>query len=281
MPSYASENGSIQYGLGSAQFLIGAIPPFPGFYINNQLSHYSAKRLNDKHGHKINIPNFKADVTVNTFRVLYVTDKTVMGKQIWLQAVIPYIIKQKVMGDTEAGFADLTLTTGLRWSNGPNHYTTGLDYALPTGHYHSGTQNNDGLNHWSIQPVLAYHYLDVQNPQWEFSMGARYIINSTNTDTHYRSGQQLVTDYALGHFFGPFRVGVTGFWLKQITDDSGSGVQQAGITDGNKTDGFAMGPSLRWTLPHGSILSTSYQKEFDVKNKAEGYYLWLNFSAKI
>jgi hypothetical protein len=281
-PTFASENGGLQYGLGSAQFFAGLMPPDPGFYINNQFNYYTSDRLNDGNGHKIDIPDFKVDVTVDTVRILYVSDTELTeGWKTWYQIVLPYILQQKVSGDTETGLADITLTTGLRWQDGAHSIVTGIDYALPTGSYHANEQNNIGTNHWSIQPVFSYHYLNHQDPGWEFAIAPRYIFNSKNSDTDYKSGQQLVVDYSAGYNIEQARIGVTGYWLKQVTDDTGAGVENAGITDGNRTDGFAIGPSLAWHFSGGSLLSASYQKEFAVKHKAEGSTIWLNFATKL
>lgn len=279
-PVFSSENGNTQYGLGSSQFYAGAIPPFAGTFAMFQTTQYSADKLKDGNGKDIPA-GFKVDVLVETSRLIRVTETKVAGGDLWFQMVAPYVIDQKTQlfggQDSRGGLADVTLTAGLHWQRGPNSYVFGLDTVAPTGSYDAHRLTNPGLNHWSLQPVLGYHYVDMQQPGWEVGTATRYIVNFENEDTHYRSGQELVVDYAAGYNFNRnLRLGVTGYWLKQLTDDKGSGVAD----DGNRGQALAFGPSINWRFNTGSELSVSYQKETHVKNRAEGANLWLNFATR-
>ncbi|CAG8999686.1 MAG: hypothetical protein CENE_01665 [Candidatus Celerinatantimonas neptuna] len=276
--AHATENGNVQYGLGGSQFFGGAIPPISGIYIDNQVSYYSANRTNDGSGHQQDV-DFDADVWVNTFRLFYVTDHKVLKGRVWYQGVLPVVLSQKITVKTPVatiqdvehhGLVDPLVGGGLRWGQGHQTYILGLSVVMPLG---TGAITE---HHWSAQPAFGYHYLNIRHPGWEIASLTRYIMNTKNTKTDYRSGQTIESDYGVGYYFGKLRLGVAGYWLYQTTDDSGSGVG----SDGHRTDVFAIGPSAKWMFKKGEILSGSVQREVYTKNRSQGTTVWLNYAFK-
>lgn len=275
----ATENGNSQYSPGSSGFFGGAIPSMPGVYALSQTSYSSSDRLNGSNGDKSPL-DFGLDVKVETIRLLGVTNAEVRDGKFFWQLVLPIVLDLKTHvgshGGSDSGLGDVTLSSGLAWHKGPNTYVVGLDVGTPTGSYDSSKIANTGVNHWSLQPTFGYHYLDFQNPTWEFSVQPRYIKNLKNSDTHYTSGDEIVIDFAAGRYFGPVRLGVVGYALQQVTDDSGTGA----AADGNRSRGVALGPSITYTISPGTQLGLWWQKELASENRSQGDTWQLSFSTK-
>lgn len=273
----AAENGNTQYAPGASQFFAGSIPPYEGLYFLSQTSYFSSDRTNDSKGHEIPI-DFHVDAAVETLRLLYVSDIRVGDAQVWGQLVLPVIhlnLSSVFASDTAFAPGDMTATIGLAWHpDQAQTFVLGLDVGMPTGQYDKDAFANTGLNHWSLQPTAGYHYFDPQG--LELAASARVIFNSENTDTHYRSGDEFVLDYAAGWNFDKVKVGATGYYLLQFTDDTGPGV----ATDGHRGKGFAIGPSLTYSFNPAMQLSASWQHDLMAENRAQGDAVWLNFATK-
>jgi hypothetical protein len=277
MAARAEENGNTQYAPGAAQFFAGGIPPFPGLYFMSQTSHYSADRLNDGNGDEVPI-DFNVKATAETLRLLYVSDLRLGGGQLWGQLVLPMVsldLSTAFAEDSSFALGDATLGAGLAWH--PDQAQTvvlGVDLAMPTGGYDVASFANTGLNHWSVQPTFGYHYF---NPQgFELGVAARAIFNSENPATNYRSGNELVVDYAAGWNFRNMKIGATGYYLNQFSDDSGPGVG----ADGHRGKAFAIGPSFTYSFTPAMALSASLQHEVYARNRTQGDSLWVNFATK-
>ncbi|MGS0758687.1 transporter, partial [Roseateles sp. GG27B] len=71
---------------------------------------------------------------------------------------------------------------------------------------------------------------------------AMWTFNFNNKASDYKSGQELIVDYALGWGFGNgLTVGVGGYLYRQLNDDSSRGATVAN----NKGRALAIGPSIR------------------------------------
>lgn len=276
-PAMGAENGNTQYGPGASQFFGGAFPPFPGLYILSQTNYFHADRLNDGNGDKLPF-DFKVSTFVETVRLLYITPIELAGANVVTQLVIPVVnVDVSVPGVSAetTGLADMVGTLGLAWHPDQNTtYSLGVDVSAPTGRYDRFDPASPGLNHWSFQPALGYHYSDPQG--LEIGTVARFIFNTKNTDTDYRTGTEFVFDYAVGWNIDKWRIGAVGYYLQQLTDDSGP----TAPADGHRGKGFAIGPSLSYAFNPGLQLSASWQHDVVAENRAQGDTIWFNVAAK-
>jgi hypothetical protein len=273
----AAENGNTQYAPGSAQFFAGQIPPYPGLYFLSQTSYFSADQTNDGNGDAQPI-DFDVTAIAETMRFLYVSDLEVAGAQVWGQLVVPLVhldLTIPFQSDTSFGLGDMVGAVGLAWHPDQKQtFVFGLDVAMPTGRYDENDFPNIGLNHWSFQPTLGYHYFDPQG--FEFGTTARIIFNTENPDTDYKTGNELVIDYAVGWNFDKIRVGAVGYYLQQLTDDTGP----TAPSDGKRGKTFAIGPSLTYSFNPGLQVSASWQHDVLAENRAQGDTIWVNFATK-
>jgi hypothetical protein len=273
----AAENGNTQYGPGASQFFAGAFPPIPGFYVLSQSNYYHSDRLNDGNGDKLPV-DFEVSTIVETLRVLYVTPIEIAGGNVVTQLVLPVVnidMSLPYVSKSETGLADMVGTLGVAWH--PDRYNTinvGMDISAPTGRYDVTDPASVGLNHWSFQPAMGYHYSDPQG--LELGAVARLIFNTENTDTDYKTGTEFVLDYAAGWNIDRWRVGAVGYYLEQLTDDKGP----TAPSDGHRGKAFAIGPSLSYAFSPALQLSGSWQHDVIAENRAQGDTVWFNIATK-
>ncbi len=274
-PAMAAENGNSQFSPGAAQFFAGAFPPYPGLYFLSQTNIYSSNRLNDGNGNKIPI-NFNVTSVAEALRFLYVTPVELGGGKVFTQLVVPLV---SVNLTTPAGksnsfaLADMVGTIGVSWNlDRKNAIVLGMDIAAPTGAYDTRNAASPGLNHWSFQPVVGYHYSDPEG--LEAGITSRLVFNTRNNATGYTNGSEWAVDYAIGWNFDKLRVGAVGYYYQQFTNDTGPGAP----ADGHRGRGFAIGPALSYAFSQKLQVSASWQHDFIAENRAQGDAVWINFA---
>jgi hypothetical protein len=111
-------------------------------------------------------------------------------------------------------------------------------------------------------------------PDWEVSYRIMTDFNFKNTATDYTSGETVYLNWAAGWKpTPPLTIGITGYSLRQITDDSRAG-RSVG-PDGNRVRVDGIGPCIKYVLPTHIILTAKYYKEYDARNHPQGSQFWL------
>lgn len=272
----ATEGGGGAYPNGAEGVMAGALPP-PGFYYLNYLTHYNADRLNDKDGDELPV-DFNLNATANVSRFLYMTKKHVAGGNLGFYGLVPLVHLSGTLrpapgvtiAGTQSGLGDITLGSVLAWHTRNFHFGVALDVAAPTGQYDKNETFNIGRNYWTLEPIIGATLLTDNGI--ELSAKFMYDFNTKNKDTDYKSGQEFHFDYAAAYHVGPWTIGATGYYYKQITDDKLNG-ETVG-TYGNKGQVFAVGPTIKYDYKNIS-LEAKYQKEMLAENRAEGEKMWI------
>lgn len=263
----ATEGGGGAYPNGAEGFLAAALPP-PGLYYINYLVHYASDRLNDKNGDRVPI-DFHARVSANASRILYMSDKQVLGGQLGAYGILTLMnaSADTTMGaKTKSGLGDVTVGPVLAWHFSKNlHVATALDITVPVGEYNKNDIINLGRNYWTFEPIVGVTYLGDNGI--ELTTKFMYDFNTENTDTKYTSGQEFHIDYATGYQIGSWKLGAEGYYYKQVSNDHGAG---AAANDGNKGQVFAVGPAVKYDFKTGGFLELKYAKEMMVENRPEG-----------
>ncbi len=99
-----------------------------------------------------------------------------------------------------------------------------------------------GRNYWSFDTVFASTYLNPDSGR-EFSFAAGFMVNTTNKDTDYRSGNEFHIDVMFNQFLSEsFGIGLHGYYYRQISGDKGTGAV-LGRLEGESA---GIGPSFIW-----------------------------------
>jgi hypothetical protein len=167
--------------------------------------------------------------------------------------------------------------TTLRWNQGVNNYMVYVMGDIPVGSYDPSRLANFGIGHGAIDSGVGYTYF---NPQtgYEFSAVTGLTYNFKNTDTDYRNGIDWHLDWGASKFLTKqFHVGAVGYFYNQLTADSGAPL----ILGDNKSRVIGVGPQIGYLFPAGEMqgyLNLKGYAEFDARNRAEGWNVWLTFA---
>ncbi|MFM0700692.1 transporter [Paraburkholderia sediminicola] len=145
---------------------------------------------------------------------------------------------------------------------------------VPTGSYSPTRLANPGVNYYGFIPNAGVTWFS--RPGWELSAMAALQINTRNKDTDYTSGTIASLEYLVGfNVTKTLQLGVQGFYLQQISDDKVAGQS---YEDGLRGRALALGPQVRYEFAPGCGLTFKHQREFDVRNRADGNRFWLEAS---
>jgi hypothetical protein len=281
--SVQAKEGGDQYPNGAENWFAGAVPP-PGNYFINYAGNWSGK-LKDGSGNNVVAggAEVKLNATFDALRFVQVTNQTLFGGS-WAWHVIVPVVDLSVdlapLGGSasQTGLGDITIDPLIiAWHTPEWHTVVGLDINLPTGSYNkSGGGQSDprkdiGANYYSVEPIFGASYLG--NNGWEVSGKFMYNIKTKNTYTNYQSGDEFHMDYLVGKNINNWGFGVSGYYLKQLTDDTQNGVKVA--TDGNRGQVFAAGPSVKYKNQSGTLFIGQWQHEMAVENRFGGDKVWL------
>lgn len=270
----ATEGGGSIYPVGAENYLCCALPP-PGLYGMVLGQSYSANKVRDNDGNTVTPSGFKVRANVIAPRLVWVTDTTIAGASLAVHAIVP-LVDLKVtpapgLSQHKTGIGDITFGPALGWHlSDKMHTLLALDFYAPTGDYSKTNIANIGRNYWAVQPVVGFSYMDKSGLNADVK--GMYTYNFKNSDTDYRSGQELIADYSLGWGFGNGLVaGVGGYFYQQITNDKQGGAR----IHGNKGRALAIGPSIKYDSGKGWFVTAKYQMETEVRNRAQGKAFWV------
>ena len=257
--------------------MAGALPP-PGNYLINYFGYYDGD-YRDTDGNKNAV---KVNATFDALRYIYVSNYKLLGGDWGMHAIVPLVSQHLTIptpnpfdNDRVFGLGDITLgPIIIGWHFPPDwHITVGLDINLPTGKYsETDPTESIGSNFWSFEPIFSFTYLNQGG--FEVSAKLMYNLKTENDDTNYQSGDDFHMDYLIGQHFGPWAVGLGGYYLKQTGDDELDG-QKVG-PDGNRAEVFAFGPAVKYDYKGMSFIGT-WDHETGVENYFEGDKFYLKF----
>lgn len=289
-PAHATESGGGVYPLGAEGALGGALPP-PGVYYLGYLQNYEANRFNDGKGDKGLLPDFHVDAQAAVTRLVWVTDRKVLGADFAMHIVAPLVAAQVRVGGVQGqqtGFTDVTIDPfilGWHWKNGL-HVITGIDVNVPIGRYDRTNPATVSRHYWNVEPIIALAYTGRKGLQVDVK--TMFDINFANPDAQinglnptgarYRSGNEFHLEYAVTQAITPrASLGVAGYYYVQTSSDrvnDASAQRVLDALDGFKGEAVAAGPTLRVGLGKAQLIGT-WQHEFTARYRPQGDKLWL------
>lgn len=278
LPAVATENGTTSFPSGGDDFLIAGMPP-PGWYGVVYANRYRADHVAGSSG-DLPLPRFDLRVNALALRFDWVKPVTVLGADRWGTLVVLPLVDVDLalspapgvnIAGSKSGIGDLAIGNALHWTHPGYHAMLAFDVHLPTGRYNARDTVNLGRNQW----VLRLNHMGTWFPgeRWDISYRAHTDINFRNRDTDYKSGQTAFLNLAVGWKATPATtVGVTSYFLKQVTDDKLHGARVG--PDGNRLAVRGIGPGVKHFFPNGMFLTASWYKESGARNGPHGNNLW-------
>lgn len=269
----AVESGTSPISAGPEGYLTAIAPP-PGVYWLAYTVNYRSTSLNDAHGQNKLGANSGLTLDAVVARMHYATATPLLGGQLVWDVMVPYVDAGLNLGGSvthKNGLGDVEVGPAVAYHHSPNlHSAVALHVQLPVGAYDANSALNIGHNYATLMPIYSVSYVNPTGVNGDIKITGSW--NTTNRDTHYRSGSELVVDYTLGYAVAPqWVVGVGGYAREQLTDDHGAGVG----ADGNRARAYALGPSLLYNNGQGFYVTAKYHVEHQVQNTWQGKALWL------
>jgi hypothetical protein len=176
------------------------------------------------------------------------------------------------------GLGDITLIPAvLYWNRGSYHFALAEYIVTPTGEYDTDDLANTGLNYWTFDTDVTMTYLNQKTGQ-DYSINIGYNYNTENSNTDYQTGQELHIDFMLNQFLSEsLAIGIHGFYLKQVTGDSGSGAKLGGF----KAEAAGVGPAVLWStksLGREVTFIAKWLHEYHVERRIEGDHIFISFA---
>ncbi|GLO12430.1 hypothetical protein PPUJ20028_10110 [Pseudomonas putida] len=279
--------------LGLTSFLDGGLPAGPGWYLQQYFQNYSANRLVDKNGDKLGLPKTQLDYQVAVTQVSYLSELRLGNASLGLNTVLPLVTRMKVDDGLnnaalkdQGGVGDWLIGPFIQFDpimgpDGPRFvHRIELQVNLPTGEYSDKKDINPGNNAVSFNPYWAATYWFT--PDWTASVRAHYLYNFKNHDPGYgfgdagdiQAGQALHANFATEYAVTPqLRLGINGYWLKQISDTRVDGHD----VSGRREKVWAIGPGGMYSFSKDDHLVFNAYFEQDVENRPDGSRLQVRY----
>ena len=281
-PAAAYDQPTVNLGLTS--FLDGGPPAGPGFYFTEYIQYYTADKL-------VNNPAADPDPKLNVWasinQFIYQSDQPVLFGGKWgLDVIVPLVsmdIDDSALKDNGGGLGDILVGPFLQWDpimgkNGPLFmHRIELQTMFPTGKYDNEKALNPGSNFYSFDPYWAATLF--VTPKLSASWRVHYLWNAKNDDpapgaNDHQAGQAVHVNFAASYEVMPkqLRVGVNGYYFKQVTDSK---------TDGDNVSGreqvLGIGPGLLWSFSQNCHLFFNAYFESNAAYRPEGQRYVLRF----
>lgn len=277
--------------LGFTSFLDGGPPAGPGVYFSQYLQYWTSDKLTDTNGDAA-LPSFAdedLEAWISLTQLIYQSDKAILAGGKWgVNLMIPVVNIDMNYGmdisafpqDNGTGIGDLLIGPFLQWdpvmgSKGPIFmHRVELQMIFPTGKYDENKELNQGSNFFSFNPYWAGTLFIT--PQLTASTRIHYLWNAKNCDPNRgfvgaddtQAGQAVHANYAMEYeiLAKRLRLGLNGYYLKQITDTQMNGSD----VDGRKEQVLGIGPGLVYHFSQDSHLFFNTYFESMAENRPEG-----------
>ncbi|MFT3732133.1 MAG: transporter [Hyphomicrobium sp.] len=278
-PVHATEGVTPLLGGVTIGVPAGAAPP-PGLYSSTTLF-YLQGDLKNGSGQKTPLKLNEIEVSET---LLLSTSLEMFGGQLYGYIVQPYKGVTKEIGGTKdwqsGAFNTIVSPVNLSWNLGGGYFfSAGAAFYLPNGTYSpTGTKAANG--YFTFEPTAAITYL---KDGYHFTANAVLDINSENSDTNYKSGNDFGIDFTATKAFGNWSLGAGGYVVQQFENDKVNGqVVPASSFNGrgNKWSEIGIGPYASYNFGDFQV---SAWATFDVlaKNTISSNIGWVRLSVPL
>ena len=284
--------------LGFTSFVDGAPPSGPGFYFTEYVQYWTADEFEDGASEPLFKTPLGEDLTawISLSQVTYQSDTEVMLGGKWgIDVLLPYVSldlsydTQGPLFDNGSGLGDIWVGPYLQWDpimgeNGPKFmHRFSLGFIFPTGDYDVNKELNQSSNFFSFNPYWAATYF--VTPRWTMTTRVYWLWNGKNDEpnryvaaqgvSEVQAGQAIHINFASSYELipGKLRLGINGYYLRQIKETEYDGVDQPG----SKEKIMAIGPGMLYSFNKNAHLFLNTYIEREAKSRPEGERATLRF----
>jgi hypothetical protein len=276
----AAEYGSSQYLPGFYGDFGMGIGGVSGTYLSNFFGYNWAQNKTDESTLLFELPG-----------VMHVSETKILGGT-YTAGFFPYVLRNTYTTRNNGskqemqrgGAGDMYgVPILLSWQWGTVSFLAFEGIVMPTGSYNKDRLLNAGRNSWTFDNNFSVTWSPDEG-KYDLSLTFGYMVNTENKATKYRSGDEIHVDYSAGYYITPsLGVGVTGSYYRQVTADSGEGIDGINPADTIQGEYSSIGPVVTYTVKMGDrdvSFSAKWLHEYNVNNHIAGDYAILRTGFK-
>ncbi|WP_092850139.1 SphA family protein [Modicisalibacter xianhensis] len=259
----------------------GPVLPPPGFYYRGYAVNYDIDSLRDEQGQAIPGEN-SGTVNALVSRFVWVTDKTVVGANYGVEAIIPVLETDLAfdgvgLSDDDSGIGDIYLGPIVLGWHGPQWdavFAAGMWF--DTAQFSQDEPASVGKGHRTTMLTLGGTWHLDEARRWSLSALARYEVKTEQNETGITPGDSWLVEWGLGRrFANGVELGLVGYDAWQLESDKGT---PAALAD-NKAEVHAFGIEAGRFWPQlGVGLKAAYYNEYESENDTRGDMLRLQLT---
>lgn len=257
--------------------------PAPGAYLGFFYNDYRADRVNNVNGEPF--AELRPTIDIAAVTASYTFPLSVLGAHWGVAAVVPWttVGLETVNLDSEGrwGLSDVYLQpVKLGWSTVPADFVAGFALFMPTGRFHAGAPDNNGLGMWSYESSLGSTVHIGTSRQGSASALVSYQVQSKIKDTDKRAGQLLTVEGGVGYSIlkDIGQIGLVYYGQWKTTSDAGFDLPP--VFDG-RARMFGLGPEITVPFPLPGlvgIMTVRYYTEFANRVATQGDSFIINLA---
>jgi hypothetical protein len=260
--------------LGTAGLQAGRQPD-TGLYVSDLIVTYKATKLMDRHGNALPV-GLDLDALAGMFGVAFAYEvpktKTFVNVAIALPAAHAAVNTSNPIASIDRfGLSDLFVQPlKLGWRTPRFELVTGYAFYAPTGESEPGGNDGVGRGQWTHELSLGGSAAFDPGRRLRLSALASLDVNDRKLHIDVTRGATLQIQGGLGYTLARLvSVGVAGYALWQVTDDSGSDLPA--ILRGARDTAYGAGPELGVLIPGiRCSLTLRYEHDFESASRPQG-----------
>jgi hypothetical protein len=268
--------------IGTLGLCAGCVPK-PGISIQGMFIGYSSGALVDRNGHELPV-NIALAAHAGVLGVEATFELPSIKTYLTAAIGVP-LARVSGVGDRpqasidKYGLGDLHLRPmELGWKLPQAEIVAAYTMYIPTGSFEPGGNDGVGSGNLTQEASLGGTVYFDRAKQWRLSALASLEVNGRKRAVDIKRGASVQVQGGIGaEFFRIFEIGVAGYALWQVTDDTGSDLPD--VLRGARDRAYGLGPEIGVdVVPLRSRLTVRYEHDLMVASRPFGQVLVLQLA---